>query len=68
MSYSKKTHCNLCDEEMDKDQIGLSKKLLDSTGNRLYCINCLSTHLEVSVDDLLEKIHEFKDEGCTLFK
>lgn len=67
MSY-KKYHCNLCERIMDKDEIGLSKKLLDPKGKRLYCISCLASHLDVTTEDLLDKIEEFKDEGCTLFK
>ncbi len=68
MSIKKEVRCNLCGNSLDKDQIGLSKKLLDSKGKRIYCINCLSSHLDVTVQDLLDKIEEFKDEGCTLFK
>ena len=68
MSYKKDNRCNLCDKMLDKDQIGLSKKLLDYNGKRMYCIDCLASHLDVTVEDLLDKIQDFKDEGCTLFK
>ena len=33
-----------------------------------YCMNCLADYLDVTVDDLKEKIEEFKDEGCKLFE
>lgn len=33
-----------------------------------YCMNCLADYLDVTVDDLNEKIEEFKDEGCKLFE
>ena len=29
---------------------------------------CLADYLDVTVDDLNEKIEEFKDEGCKLFE
>ena len=31
-------------------------------------IDCLADYLGCTVDELLEKIEEFKEEGCTLFK
>ena len=34
----------------------------------VYCIECLAEVLEVSTQDILDKIEEFKDEGCKLFE
>lgn len=31
-------------------------------------MDCLADYLGTTVEDLLDKIEEFKDEGCTLFK
>ena len=31
-------------------------------------MNCLAEFLGCTIDDLLDKIEEFKDEGCILFK
>ena len=59
--------CYLCESKLDKDAIGLNKKLLDKNLSRFLCINCLATHLDVSVENLVSKISDFKDEGCTLF-
>ena len=59
--------CYLCENKLDKDAIGLNKKLLDKNLSRFLCIDCLAAHLDVSVEDLKEKISEFKDQGCTLF-
>lgn len=33
-----------------------------------YCLDCLADYLECTTDELLDKIEEFKEEGCTLFK
>ena len=33
----------------------------------VYCMECLADYLEVSVEDLQDKIEEFKEEGCKLF-
>jgi uncharacterized protein YlaI len=59
--------CYLCEAKLDKDAIGLSKKLLGKNLSRFLCIDCLAAHLDVSAEDLVAKINEFKDQGCTLF-
>lgn len=59
--------CYLCEARLDKDPIGLNKKLLGKNLSRFLCIDCLATHLDVSVEDLKGKISDFKDQGCTLF-
>lgn len=33
-----------------------------------YCMDCLADYLGCTVDELLEKIEESKEAGCTLFK
>lgn len=57
--------CGLSD--LDKDTIGINKKLLGTDIKNFYCMDCLADYLDVTVEDLLDKIEEFKDEGCTLF-
>lgn len=52
----------------DKDTISLNKKLLGKNLNTFYCLDCLADFLNATVDDLLDKIQEFKEEGCELFK
>lgn len=60
--------CFVCGKtNLDKDTIGINKKLIDENINSFYCMDCLAEYLEVSVDDLYDKIEEFKEEGCTLF-
>ena len=46
----------------------INKKLLGKDIANFYCMDCLADFLGCTVDDLLDKIEEFKDEGCTLFK
>lgn len=52
---------------LDKDTIAINKKLLGKNIKKFYCINCLADYLGCTVEDLLEKIEEFKEEGCSLF-
>lgn len=51
---------------LTKDEIGLCIKLLGDEGSNL-CTECLAAYLDCTVEDLLEKVEEFKDEGCELF-
>lgn len=61
--------CIICGKEnLDKDTIGINKKLLGKTVGNYYCMDCLAAYLECTVQELIDKIEEFKEEGCTLFK
>ena len=60
--------CVACGKKpLDKDTIGINKKLLGKDIVNFYCMDCLAEYLEVSVQDILDKIEEFKEEGCKLF-
>ena len=64
-----KFNCVACSKKnLDKDTVGINKKLLGKDIKNFYCMNCLAEHLSCTAQDLLEKIEEFKEEGCTLFK
>ena len=65
---SNRKECFICGmAPLVKDEIGLTKKLLDKNAKKFFCFNCLAEHLDVSVDDLLFKVEEFKEQGCELF-
>lgn len=60
--------CIICGKEnLDRDTIGINKKLLGESVANFYCMECLADYLECTVDELLDKIEEFKEEGCKLF-
>lgn len=60
--------CIACGKEItEKDTIGINKKLLGNKVKSLYCTPCLADYLGTTVEDLNEKIEEFKEEGCKLF-
>jgi uncharacterized protein YlaI len=62
-------NCIACGKKnLDKDTIGINKKLLGTDITTYYCMDCLADYLDTTVDYLEEKIEEFKEEGCTLFK
>ncbi len=53
--------------ELTKNEIGINKKLLGENITYYYCIDCLADYLEVTVEEIINKIEEFKEEGCVLF-
>lgn len=60
--------CYVCGKEnLSKNEIGLARKLLDKNTKRFYCLDCLAEYLEVDTEFLLEKVEEFKMQGCALF-
>lgn len=59
--------CSCLKNNLSKDEVGITKKMLGEKIADFYCLNCLAEYLEVAVDDILDKIDEFKVEGCTLF-
>lgn len=60
--------CSSCRKKpLSKDEVGICKKLLGKRIKTYFCLDCLASYLDTTVDDLLEKIEEFKEEGCKLF-
>ena len=59
--------CVECGGSLKKDEVALSKKMLGRTTIEFYCIDCLAETLNCDSDDLIIKIQEFREQGCTLF-
>ena len=60
--------CIACGKEpLTKDETGICKKLLGANTGAFYCLPCFADYLAVEVQDILDKIQEFKEEGCQLF-
>ena len=55
-------------ENLSKDEIGLTKKLLDKNTKRFYCLDCLAEYLEVDTEFLLEKVEEFRGAGFSRYR
>ena len=63
----KKTLCTDCGRELKKDEIALNKKIINTDAKEYMCLTCMSDFLGCSEEDLIVKIEEFKEQGCTLF-
>ena len=62
-------NCYVCGKQnLNKDEIGITKKLLGKNEQRMFCLSCLAEQLEVTEEELVDKIIEFKEEGCKLFE
>jgi hypothetical protein len=64
---AKQTRCHLCEAELDNIAVGLNKKLLGIKIRRFYCLSCLASYLDVTVEELFAKAEEFKEQGCKFF-
>ena len=61
--------CIICGRKsLDKNTKKKKKKLLGEDIENFYCMDCLAEYLGCTVEELLEKIEEFKEEGCKLFE
>jgi biotin operon repressor len=61
--------CISCGKDnLSKNTIGINKKLLGEKIESFYCIDCLADYLQVTEQDILDKIEEFKEQGCKLFE
>jgi len=59
--------CTECGKKISKDEIALSRKLIDPDTEELYCLPCMAENFGCTTQDLVIKIQEFKEQGCTLF-
>jgi hypothetical protein len=65
---SKEENCFICGErKLAHNIVGLNKKLIGKEVTKFHCLQCLADYLDVSADELEERIQEFKDAGCDLF-
>lgn len=64
-----KIDCIICGKNnLNKNTIGINKKLLGEDMENFYCMVALAEYLGCTVEELLDKIEEFKEEGCKLFE
>ena len=63
----KKRICCECSKSLKKDEVALSKKLIDIDTEEFYCLDCMAEYFGCEVEELNIKIQEFKEQGCTLF-
>ncbi len=60
--------CFHCFRKLVPDEIALTKKLINRGATEFLCISCLSERFQVPEDVLRDKIVQFREMGCTLFR
>ena len=56
--------CVICGKkDLGKDTTGINRKLLGTDITNFYCMECLAEYLGCTVEELLDKIEEFKEEA-----
>ena len=60
--------CVRCGAPLVKDDIAMTRKMINRGAETFYCLPCLADHFELTEDILREKIKEFRAMGCTLFQ
>lgn len=65
---AKRIDCFICGKEnLSRNEIGLNKKLIGQNIEKFHCMQCLADYLDITMEELAERIEEFKDAGCVLF-
>ena len=59
--------CRKCGRALKPVEIGATKKFINRGAKEFYCLTCLASEFNVTEEKLLEKIEQFKKQGCTLF-
>ena len=59
--------CKNCGKELENDEIGIYKRMVNRGATELLCIKCLAEYFKISEDLVREKIEHFRNMGCTLF-
>lgn len=60
--------CVRCGAVLKKDDIALTRKMVNRGAREFFCVSCLAEHFELDEEILRVKIQEFRDMGCTLFQ
>ena len=64
----KKQNCAFCAKEITtRNDLGINIKLLGESTKSYHCLDCLAEYFECTVQDIIDKIEEFKSDGCELF-
>ena len=59
--------CCRCGAEVSRDEIAVTRKLINRAATVFYCVPCLAEHFDVTPEDIWERIAYFRAMGCTLF-
>lgn len=61
-------HCKICGTELTRDEIGLTKKLINRGATDFLCISCLAKKFDMTEAECRTLIDHFREAGCHLFQ
>lgn len=59
--------CTVCGRQLDNDDIGATKKLINRGATEYLCIPCLAKRFNVTEQLIEQKIDAWRRMGCALF-
>lgn len=59
--------CKICSAELTRDEIGLTKKLINRGATEFLCMTCLAEKFDMTEAECRTLIEHFRDAGCHLF-
>lgn len=59
--------CQTCGAALTRDEIAVTRKLINRGATTFHCTACLAKRFEVQPEDIRERIAYFRQTGCTLF-
>lgn len=59
--------CISCGKVLTPDEIGATKKLINRGAQEFFCLSCLAKRYKVEESLILQKIEEWRAQGCGLF-
>ena len=61
-------YCIRCGAVLQKDDVALTRKMVNRGAQEFLCIPCLAEHFKLTEEILRQKVEEFRAMGCTLFR
>lgn len=56
-----------CARELTGDEIGLHKKMINRGATEYMCLTCLAKYYNCEESLLIQKMEQFRAQGCMLF-
>ena len=61
-------NCKVCGAEVTRDEIGLTKKLINRGATEFLCLSCLAKKFDMTEEECRTLIDHFREAGCHLFQ
>ena len=59
--------CKTCGREVTRDEVGLTKKLINRGATEFLCMTCLAEKFDMTEAECQTLIDHFREAGCHLF-